>query len=134
MRVFLDTTALIDMLDGEKGALDKIEELRRESVLFTSSINLYETLRGIMDLHSGHEKHLKALEAVTANIAVLDIDAEVARKAAGIYKELRGRGKPINEPDYLIAGACTANGIEIIMTRNRRHFENIRGIKTIIGY
>ena len=134
MRILLDTTALIDILDGRSEALDAVEKLRQESIFFTSAINIYEVLKGIEGAKTNREANMREFGTVIANINVIWIDFEVARTGARIYAELRENGKQINEPDYLIAAAAITNGITAILTRNKKDFENISGIKTVIGY
>ena len=120
----LDTTILIDLMAGSEGAIRKVEELRKKSPIYTTTLNIYEILRGMMMTETGRKKRLEALEVLAASINVLDFDAESAREAAGIYAELRRIGRPISEPDYMIGGTCIANGVEVIVTKNIRHFEN----------
>ena len=135
MKVFLDTPILIDMLKGHPAAVERMEQLRQSgAVMHTSTINLYEILRGIHGLPSGQERHLQAFELLASRIRVLDIDAETARKGAQIHSSLRGLGKPINENDYLIAASACANGIEVMVSQNKKHFENIKEIKQVLTY
>jgi len=54
---------------------------------------------------------------------------DAAADAAGeIRRSLERSGKPIGMADCLIAGIVTSNG-GTLMTRNRRHFERVPGIR-----
>lgn len=134
LKIFLDTAALIDLLAGNARAISSIDKLRVASLFYTSPINIYEVLCGISILKSGKEKEMQALSALLANITVLSIDSQTACLAAEIYCELRSKGKPINEPDYLIAASAISNGIFTLITQNKKPFENIPAITSIITY
>ncbi|MFH2106015.1 MAG: type II toxin-antitoxin system VapC family toxin [Candidatus Micrarchaeota archaeon] len=132
MKVLLDTAVLIDILKGEQKAIAIIEQLKKENAFYTTTINVYEVLRGIYLLPHNREKHFSALEAIVSNLYVLDIDFEVSKRAAELYANLRKKGILIDEPDYLIAAACLSNGISKIITRNKKHFDQIEKLEVII--
>jgi|GEM_PF-1097845 predicted nucleic acid-binding protein len=134
MKALLDTTALIDVLKGDESAIKVIDKIRMEAVLYTTTINIYEYLRGIMILQKDKEKHVQALNVLVSNLNILEIDLSVAGRAAEIYADLRKIGVTLDEPDYLIAGACLGNDIDIIITRNERHFEKVKGLRKVITY
>jgi len=132
MKVMLDTTVLIDILKGDKKATDTVDGVKADASLYTTTVNIYEMTRGIYLLpQKSRELHLKAVKALTCNLRVLDLDLESSEKAASIYAELRARGIEIDEPDYLIAGICLANGVDTLITRNEKHFGSIKGLKVI---
>lgn len=134
MKVLLDTAALIDVLKGEKGAIAKVEGLKKTAAIYTTTINLYEILRGIYLLPpKSKDRHVQALKALVSNLNLIDIDLDSSDAAASVYAELRKKGVEIDAPDYLIAGACIANGIGLILTRNEKHFSRITGL-TVISY
>ena len=54
-----------------------------------------------------------------------------AEKAAKIYNALESKGKLIDANDILIAGIMLSNGINKIITKNVKHFENIEVIEII---
>jgi predicted nucleic acid-binding protein len=134
MKVALDTTVLIDMLNEEKSAIMKIEEVRTSAALYTTSINIYEIRKGIGRIKKNREKYEEGLEAVLDNLYVLPFNPESAEKAAGIYASLANKGVFIDEADYLIGGCCLSNGIHAIITRNHKHFRSIRGFEQVITY
>jgi predicted nucleic acid-binding protein len=134
MKIMLDTTVLIDILKGDKKATDTVDGVKADASLYTTTVNIYEMMRGIYLLpQKSREPHLKAVKALTCNLMVLGLDLEASEKAASIYAELRARGMEIDEPDYLIAGICLANGVGTLITRNEKHFGNIKGL-TVITY
>ena len=61
-------------------------------------------------------------------MTILPLEEDGARKAAEIRRTLVSRGADIGMADSLIAGACLSVG-GMLLTRNRRHFERIDGLK-----
>lgn len=54
----------------------------------------------------------------------------VAWRAAEIFTDLRRRGVPTGENDLWIAATALEAG-EILVTRNLKHFQSIRGLKLL---
>ncbi len=134
VKTLLDTTVLIDILKGDKNAIGRVEEIRKIAPIYTTTVNIYEILRGIQLLEKNKERHFQALKLLIHNINVIEITLEVAESAAIIYAQLRKNGVIIDEQDYLIAGACLSNGITSIVTKNSKHFKDIKGLERIIDY
>jgi len=132
MKTFLDTSALIDLLENEPSARNEIDRLGNEATFHTSAINLFELLRGLSGIEAERKKG--ALNALLANIEIIDIDSEIATEAARIYAELKAKGKPVNEADYIIAASCATNGIRLIVTQNKKHFQNMHCFDKVITY
>ncbi len=133
LKVLLDSTALIHILKGHSEAINKIEELRKNAILYTTSINIYEVLRGIKLLQANKEKHLNALATLANSLNILNFDIASSEPASNIYAELRKNNLEIDPPDYMIAGCCLSNGIYYIVTKNERHFKHVKGL-TVINY
>ena len=134
MKALLDSTILIDLLKGDAPAVSKIEELKAGCTFYTTAVNIYEIMRGINMLKKGKETHLQAMQILLSSIIILQFDLGSSEKAAAIYSELRGRGIEIDEADYLIAGICLSNGIDMLITRNDKHFLQVKGLKTVMTY
>lgn len=131
--IFLDTTVLIDILAGEEKAVKLISRLSGESELYTSTVNIYEIMKGIYSRKGNRKKYLNALETLTANIYVLPLNYASSAESARIYGRLKEKGEFIDEPDYLIAGICLTNKVQKIVTRNAKHFRKVPGLE-VIGY
>ncbi len=131
MKALLDSTVLIDLIKGEEKAIKKIEEIKQTSVLYTTSINVFEILKGMKMLERNRDVHLNAFEVLKNNLIIVNIDPLAAEYAAEIYADLRKKGSQINEGDYLIAGACLSNDIKYIITRNEKHFREIKNLSVI---
>ena len=131
MKVLFDTTALIHMIKGDQGLREVVGGLKDNSVFYTSTINIYEVKRGIYQLERDREKRIASFAALVDNISVLFVDIPAAEYAARIYAELQRKGITIDEHDYLIAGICISNGIDTIVTKNEKHFKEIRELKVV---
>jgi predicted nucleic acid-binding protein len=117
-----DTDVLIDYLAG-KGEADAVERLLRHGALRTTVISRFELLSG-----AKNAKQLARLVQLLEAVPSLGLDDAAADAASEIRRSLERSGNPIGMADSLIAGIVTANG-GTLLTRNRRHFERIPGMK-----
>jgi len=117
-----DTDVLIDYLAG-KGEADAVEQLLRHGALRTTVISRFELLSG-----AKNAKQLARLVQLLEAVPSLGLDDAAADAASEIRRSLERSGNPIGMADSLIAGIVTANG-GTLLTRNRRHFERIPGMK-----
>lgn len=117
-----DTDVLIDYLAG-KGEAEAIERLLRRGALRTTVIGRFELLSG-----AKNPKQLARLFQLLDAAPSLALDDAAANAASEIRRSLERSGIPIGMADSLIAGIVTSNGATLL-TRNRRHFEPIPGIR-----
>ena len=121
----LDSTFLIDLLHGDT-ATKKIAS--SGEILLTTQINMFEVLTGIFYHHNPKEEVLKAME-LFENMRMLKLDENGIVNAARINADLTKNGLKIEDNDCLIAGITLAHNIETIITRNKKHFSRINGLK-----
>ena len=129
--IFLDTTILIDFLNGVTEAVDKVISLGGTPV-FTSRLNIFEVLVGLFSIKRSEkfiQDHFMKFAALSNRIQILELDSRSTLKAAEIAGVLNKRGTPIDSIDCIAAGIAISNGINTMLTRNKKHFENIDGIK-----
>ena len=124
----LDTTFLIDLLNGEK---DTLKIAKGSEQVLTTQINMYEVIRGIFLRNNPASELLKATE-MFENIRVLQLDNSATIKAAEIFADLTKKGKMIADNDCITAGIALSNGVNKIITKNIEHFKRIKGIKVEI--
>lgn len=121
----LDSTLLIDLLRGDKGA----EELvKQNDFLLTTQINMFEVIRGLFYRNASAQKIAHAME-MFENIRVVPLDDNGIIKSADISSTLIRQGKTIEDSDCLIAGIALSKGITTIVTRNVKDFEKIKGLE-----
>jgi predicted nucleic acid-binding protein len=75
------------------------------------------------------EKELEIRLNLLRKFLILPFDFETAKISAKIEADLLGKGKFIGRSDVIIAGSMIKHGIDTIVTRNVKHFEEIPGIK-----
>jgi len=129
-----DTTFLIDLSRNRSDAVNISLELDKEQKIFCTEVSVYEMILGVYAVKGiDHAEKLQKLEAMFNNFNLLALDHESAIKAGEIAGILLREGKTISDTDCMIAGIALANNINIVVTRNKEHFERIKGIK-VEGY
>ena len=121
--IVADSDVLIDFLRGRgEGARRVAIELETRSFA-TTAITAFEIRSGA---RTARQK--RAVDILLEAMTVLPFGPEEARIAAEIRQQIESEGQPIGMADYMIAAACiAADGI--LLTRNRKHFERIKGLK-----
>ena len=129
--VGVDTTFLIDLFRGETDAVKLLDELRKkEEHVSTTVINLAELYRGAF-LHRNAEKKLEDIEELRDLMIVLDMKAESAKYYGEIYANLKSRGRMARDRDLLIASVFLSFGEHRIVTQDKKHFNEIKGLEVI---
>ncbi len=129
MTVVLDTTALIDIYNDNKKLKSKIESL--EENIATTIMNYQEIFFGIDLSEKKYEEEKRFFEELFDKVIMFDLSQDAAKKASEILYELTKKGKIIGKMDCIIAGIILTNGTKKIITRNKGHFENIKGLEVI---
>ncbi len=117
-----DTDVLIDYLSG-KGEADAVEQLIRRGALVTTVISRFELLVG-----ARNAKQRARVAQLLGAVPALNLDEAAADAAAQIHRSLEQSGNAIGMADSLIAGIVVSSD-GILMTRNRRHFERVPGLR-----
>ncbi len=128
----VDSTFIIDLLNGEEGAVVKAQQLdEEEHEVYTTEVSVFEVVLEIFGSKKMSLKEQRLLEAqrVFERFQVLPLDHPSAIAAAKIAGELMLSGQKIDDTDCMIAGIAFSNQIPIVITRNVDHFERIKGIK-----
>lgn len=128
MRLF-DTSFIIDLVNGERGATSKAAQVDEERTFKTiSTITVQEYLRGIYYLYSEEEELLKSklekAEGELARFEILPYIYEVAKLAAELDAELTKQGEPLSFADVIIASTALHHNLTLV-TRNDKHFQRI---------
>lgn len=117
--VCLDSDIIIDFLNNKKEAVKKILQLEESEELTTTSINIFEILRGLSKF-----KEAEKGRAFISNLKILNFNFESAEKAAKIFEELKSIGNLVDQLDLFIASIAITNN-QSLLTRNIKHFEKI---------
>jgi len=122
--VLLDTSFLIDLMNGDEGAVEKARELETELVQQRlSSMTLFELSYGISRA-TDSETERENVEEVIASKPIHPADTAVMRKAGRLAGDLQNDGTPVGDGDVII-GATAAVVEEPVLTRNVEDFERL---------
>jgi len=117
--MILDTTAVVDLLRGNKPELlDRLKNIAAHSIHATS-VTVFEICQGCKD---------KKIEEFFDNIHILNLDRESASKAGEIQRKLKQQGQIIDPEDCMIAGIAINNNLPVL-TANKKHFSRIGMLK-----
>ena len=117
-----DTDVLIDFLQGQSPAADRIALELERGQLHTNAVTLFELLAGARSARQ-EKPIMQLLEALPC----LALDSVAADRAAEVRRGLERRGQGIGMADSLIAGITLVNK-GVLLTRNRQHFERVHGL------
>ena len=122
--MLLDTSFLIDLMNGDDAAVEKAHELERDLVQQRlSSMTLFELYYGIARA-ADSETERETVETVLDSKPIYPADAAVMRKAGQLSGELQNDGTPVGDGDVIIA--ATAEVVEEpVLTRNVEDFERL---------
>ncbi|MEM2937535.1 MAG: type II toxin-antitoxin system VapC family toxin [Candidatus Bathyarchaeia archaeon] len=132
LKIF-DTTFLIDLVKGDKNAIQKAKEIDAEGTLKAISVvTVHEYLRGIYYLFNHDKKLLKTklekAEAELIRFEILPYTYETAKTAAEIDAQLALNGQSISFSDTIIAATALHYKLTLV-TRNTEHFSRIPNLQ-----
>lgn len=122
--MLLDTTFLIDLMNGDEGAIDKARELERALIQQRlSSMTLFELYYGVARASDSPDER-ERVETVLESKPVHPADTAVMRKAGRLAGRLANDGTPVDDGNVIIA--ATADVVdEPVLTRNVDDFERL---------
>ena len=126
LKYMLDTNVCISLMKGKAPHLrDKfnIEAL----TMGISAITVFELQTGV-EKSQYQEKSQSVLNALLANLDVLDFGEKAASHAAEVRGVLERKGDGIGPCDTLIAGHARSEGL-IIITDNEKEFRRVDGLR-----
>ena len=126
-RICLDTNVIIDILRGDQETVNKINELERSNMLATTFINLFELYSGVF-LSSKKEENFNKIENFLPKLILINLSHLSTLIGGQINANLKTRGQIVESRDLLIASITIAEGFALL-TKNKKHFENIPGLK-----
>lgn len=124
MSVLLDTSFLIDLMNGDEGAIEKAKQLETDlTQQRLSSMTLFELYYGVARAVDS-EAERQRIEDVLASKPVHPADTAVMRKAGRLAGELQNDGTPVGDGDVII-GATADVVEEPVLTRNVDDFDRL---------
>ena len=125
MKYFLDTNALIDILNSNKNLRQKVAA-HSDDVISVPDIAYYEVMRGF-EIKSDVQKQVafKHFCDVFGVVYQNRLSLEIASQN---YALLRKAGTPVEDGDLLIGSLAIANNA-ILVTNNTKHLSRLQGIQ-----
>ncbi len=132
LKIF-DTTFLMDLVKGDKGAKQKAKEIDEQGTFKAISVvTVHEYLRGIYYLFSHDKKLLKTKleksEAELARFEILPYTYEIAKTAAEIDAQLAKNGQTISFSDTILAATAIHYKLTLV-TRDTENFSRIQNLQ-----
>ncbi|MCL0096327.1 type II toxin-antitoxin system VapC family toxin [Thermodesulfovibrionales bacterium] len=121
----MDTNIVIAFLNGNNAVSERIQ--RKIDRIALSTLVVAELAYGAKASQNAR-KNLEKLYRLLDIVQVISFDIECAKIFGTIKSKLRSIGKPTGEVDALLAATAIANKA-VIITANKKHFENIEGLK-----
>ena len=117
MAVFLlDTTVIVDTLNGKKARYEFLDALlAQRNLLACCSINVTEVFAGV------RPDEIEATEAFLRNLRYYEVTWEIARGAGDLQRQWRRKGLTLSLPDDTIAAVAIAHRLTLL-TDNKKHF------------
>ena len=125
--VCLDTDIVVDMIHGKEPLSDFLSVASQGTC--ATSITMLELYYGAYK--SDRKSDITLVDALSVDIAIVDIEHHDMKLAGRIMAELEKRGKKLEFRDVLIGTICINRGFSIL-TRNKRHFERLREYGLVI--
>lgn len=125
-RFLIDTDWVIDHLNRVEPVTQRLRELQEQG-LAVSIISVAELWEGV---HFSQDpvRSRTALEEFLAGVVILGIDGEICKQFGKLRGTLRRQGKLVGDFDLLIAAAALRHNLTLL-TNNRKHFENVGGLR-----
>ncbi len=125
--MILDTSFIIDLLQGDSSAVEKLDELEeRGEVIFLTPVNAFELHYGAKK--HGNEEELEEIELILGSARILDIEWKDGLRAAELLLDLEKDGEMIEVFDVVTA-VIAKKMDEKVLTRNVDHFKRVEGLE-----
>ncbi|MBI4116812.1 type II toxin-antitoxin system VapC family toxin [Candidatus Pacearchaeota archaeon] len=125
----LDTTALIDLFKNKKEILELLDKV--DEKIFLNEISYLELMFGLNPENLKHKEEERFYDDLYMNFESFPLNRVSCKKAAEIFWHHQHIGKSVGKFDSMAASIFLSNGVDKIITRNVKHFENIKGLKVI---
>jgi tRNA(fMet)-specific endonuclease VapC len=122
----VDTDWAVHWLHSQERVQNRLEELRGQG-LAISALSLAELWEGVHYSRDPQESE-RQLHDFLGRVSLIGIDAETCNSFGKERGRLRALGKRIGDFDLMIGVTACQHDLTLL-TNNRRHFENIEGLR-----
>ncbi len=132
MKLFFDTSILVDVDRGEQKTLDLLKRLTEEgSEFFISTVTVSEILAGAYHTENSKKSVLEA-KHILGQFNWIDFEGNIAEKTGEMIADLYEKGEPIEFQDVAIAATALSVDSDFLITQNKEHFERFSGLQNSI--
>ena len=128
MTYFLDSNAIIDLLNGNSNVLAEFKNAFVSASVRIPDIVYYEVLRGFE--YSDLKNKKNSFEIFAKRCGIEYMDLTTLQEAARQYADLRKNGITIDDDDILIGSLAISRGA-VVVTNNTKHFSHLKGIQLV---
>lgn len=128
MTYFLDSNAIIDLLNGNSNVLAEFKNAFVSASVRIPDIVYYEVLRGFE--YSDLKNKKNSFEIFAKRCGIEYMDLTTLQEAARQYADLRKNGITIDDDDILIGSLAISRGA-VVVTNNTKHFSQLKGIQLV---
>jgi predicted nucleic acid-binding protein len=125
--MILDTSFVVDLLDGKPAAVDLQNDLAGEQA-YLSPATMMELWRGTR--RNGSEEQEAAVLQFIDDFAAFPFDRQAALTAGEISADLAGRGAMIEMADIITAAIALEHNAPVV-TDDDTHFDRVTGLDVI---
>lgn len=125
----LDTSAIIDLFRGEE-KVGKFLESNQEPLAVTI-MSYLELSFGLDPSNPKHREEGKYYDEFFKGLFDIGLTKDSCEEASKIFWNLKKEGKSIEQFDCVIAAMFLSQGVTQILTKNSRHFDNIKELKVL---
>ena len=123
----LDTDVIVEYLRGNPKIVERLSSIyEKGGKLHTTFINLCELYKGIYTSHH-KEKEEVDINVLLYTVKLLEMNQQSCIFFGKEWNRLQKSGKQTQILDLMIASVSIANNLTF-MTRNKKHYENIKGL------
>ena len=122
----LDTNIIIDYFHGDAKTVSFVDKIQEQGISITP-ITLMELYAGC-SIHDKRQAMYTMIEDFITEVEMIDFNVEVCKRYGELYNILRSKGRMPEASDMMIAALCLKHDA-ILVTSNKKHFENIPGLK-----
>jgi predicted nucleic acid-binding protein len=127
----LDTTAIIDLSRGDPDLKELLSRNKEPKV--STIINYLEVFFGLNPDNSKHNSEAKYFQELFHELYMYNLTKGACELSSKIEWELKAKGKTVDTFDCVIAAILLSNGVRKIITRNEKHFAQIKQLQ-VMGY
>ena len=114
-KFLLDTDIIIWHLRGQEKVTELLKDLEKFSVPACSALSVLEVQVGVK---KGEEEKT---DRFLRSLKILDVNWEIANKAAHLISEYKTKGITVDIPDAIIASTCILYDL-VLVTFNTKHY------------